>query len=101
MFDGPIEAEILKIYGRASSFAEEVLSSPRAVHAFNLGPRMSARYDKYLQEAYKLGMSKNIVYGPMMGSTYFVMFAGMGLAFWQGITLLVRGEIKDIGTVFT
>ncbi|THY81484.1 hypothetical protein D6C92_10355 [Aureobasidium pullulans] len=29
------------------------------------------------------------------------MFARMGLAFWQGIAKIARGEVDGIGTVFT
>jgi hypothetical protein len=25
----------------------------------------------------------------------------MGLAFWQGISMIARGEVENIGTVFT
>lgn len=61
---------------------------------------MIAKFDSYLQEAYSQGMRKNKLYGIVFGGQYFVVHAGMGLAFWQGIAMLDRGEIADLGTVF-
>jgi ATP-binding cassette subfamily B (MDR/TAP) protein 1 len=37
----------------------------------------------------------------MFAWQYFVIYAGMGLAFWQGIRMIARGEVDGIGTVFT
>uniref|UniRef100_A0A8H7TUH0 ABC transporter n=1 Tax=Bionectria ochroleuca TaxID=29856 RepID=A0A8H7TUH0_BIOOC len=99
--DAKIETDILKIYANAGSLAESVLGGIRTVHAFNLRPRIISKYDSYLQEAYKVGMKKNILYGFMFGGEYFVIYAGMGLAFWQGVGMIARNEVPNIGTVFT
>ncbi|CAH0022205.1 unnamed protein product [Clonostachys rhizophaga] len=99
--DAKIETDILKIYANAGSLAESVLGGIRTVHAFNLRPRIMSKYDAYLQEAYKVGMKKNILYGFMFGGEYFVIYAGMGLAFWQGVGMIARNEVPNIGTVFT
>ena len=99
--DSGIETRVLKIYSQAASFSEAALGNMHAIHAFSLGPRMAMRYDKYLQEARTLGNKKSPLYGIMFSSEWFVMFAGMGLAFWQGTTMIARGEVDDIGTIFT
>ncbi|KAH6984745.1 P-loop containing nucleoside triphosphate hydrolase protein [Ilyonectria sp. MPI-CAGE-AT-0026] len=99
--DAGIETQVLKIYAQAGAYAESVLGSVRTTHAFSLGPRMSDKYTKYLEDARILGYKKNLLYGIMFGGEYFVIFAGMGLAFWQGITMIARGEVESIGTVFT
>lgn len=101
IFDAKIETKILRAYARASAFAEAVLGSARTTHAFNLSPRMLSQYAEYLKEAQKLGASKSLLYGFMFGGEYFVLFAGMGLAFWQGISMIADGEVQNIGTVFT
>lgn len=101
VFDARIETKILKTYAQAGSFAEAVLGSVRTTHAFSLGPRMVSMYGKYLQDARVLGNKKNPLYGFMFAGEYFVMFAGMGLAFWQGIAMIARGEADDVGTIFT
>ncbi|KAH7143791.1 multidrug/pheromone exporter [Dactylonectria macrodidyma] len=99
--DAGIETQVLKIYAQAGAYAESVIGSVRTTHAFSLGPRMSDKYTKYLDDAKTLGYKKNLLYGIMFGGEYFVIFAGMGLAFWQGITMIARGEVDEIGTVFT
>ncbi|KAL4747255.1 hypothetical protein BDW72DRAFT_209714 [Aspergillus terricola var. indicus] len=98
--DAMIETKILQIYAQASSYAENILGGVRTLHAFSLQPRVMAKYDSYLQDAYAQGMKKNKLYGIVFGGQYFVVFAGMGLAFWQGIAMLDRDEISDLGTVF-
>ncbi|KAI5460121.1 P-loop containing nucleoside triphosphate hydrolase protein [Mariannaea sp. PMI_226] len=98
--DAVIETNMLQTYAQAGSYAESIFSGIRTVHAFNLRPRILAKYETYLKEAYTEGMKKNLLYGFIFGVEYFVLFAGMGLAFWQGIALIHRGEVDDIGTVF-
>ncbi|KAF5577862.1 leptomycin B resistance pmd1 [Fusarium pseudocircinatum] len=99
--DAAIETKILNLYGQAGSFVETVLASIRTTKAFGLAPRMSDRYSNILQEARVLGDRKNALYSFMFGGEYFVIFAGMSLAFWQGISMLARGEVSKIGTIFT
>ncbi|EIT80974.1 multidrug/pheromone exporter, ABC [Aspergillus oryzae 100-8] len=99
--DATIETKILQIYAHASSYAESVFGGVRTIQAFSLQPRVLAKYDSYLQHAYTQGMRKNKLYGMVFGGQYFVVYAGMGLAFWQGIAMFDRGEIPDLGTVFT
>ncbi|KAL4913702.1 P-loop containing nucleoside triphosphate hydrolase protein [Aspergillus aurantiobrunneus] len=83
--DALIETKILQVYAQAGSYAENILGSVRTLQAFSLRPR---------------GRRKNKLYGIVFGGQYFVVYAGMGLAFWQGIAMLDRSEISDLGTVF-
>ncbi|OGM48192.1 ABC multidrug transporter [Aspergillus bombycis] len=99
--DAIIETKILQIYAQASSYAESVLGGVRTFQAFSLQLRVMAKYDSYLQYAYTQGMKKNKLYGIVFGGQYFIVYAGMGLAFWQGVAMFDRGEISDLGTVFT
>lgn len=99
--DAIIETNILQTYAQAGSYAESIFGGIRTVHAFNLRPRVVAKYETYLNEAFAEGMKKNLLYGFIFGVEYFVIFAGMGLAFWQGIAMIHRGEVDNIGTVFT
>lgn len=98
--DAMIETKVLQVYAQAGSYAENVLGGIRTLHAFSLRPRVMAKYESYLEDAYSQGMRKNKLYGIVFGGQYFVVYAGMGLAFWQGIAMLDRGEISDLGTVF-
>lgn len=101
VFDSQIETQMLKVYAQAAAYAESVLASSRAIKAFSLESRIVQNYASYLCSARKLGDKKSPLYGVMFGAEYFVVYAGMGLAYWQGITMISRGEIDNIGTVFT
>ncbi|KAI5861122.1 P-loop containing nucleoside triphosphate hydrolase protein [Durotheca rogersii] len=96
-----IETDILKIYAQSGSYAETTLGGIRTVLAFSLRPRVVAAYDAFLQKAFNLGKKKSVLYGVLLGGEHFVMYGGMALAFWQGISFINRGEIPDLGTVFT
>ncbi|KAF4968346.1 hypothetical protein FSARC_4292 [Fusarium sarcochroum] len=99
--DAPVEAKVTGSYSQGNAFAQEVLASIRTVHAFWAQGRMKVRYDEYLEEAHQYGKKKSIVYGIMSSSTYFCMYGGNALAFWQGFRMYQGGEIDSVGTVFT
>ncbi|RSM07717.1 hypothetical protein CDV31_008497 [Fusarium ambrosium] len=101
IFDAVINNDLFRLYGQAGSYAENVLGATRTIHAFSLRGRVVGKYYSFLQEAYNRGMKKNKLYGVMFGGQYFVIYAGMGLAFWQGFAMMERGEVQDLGTVFT
>ncbi|KAM5353374.1 hypothetical protein ACJ41O_000024 [Fusarium nematophilum] len=101
IFDALINADLFRLYGQAGSYAENVLGGVRTIHAFSLRQRVVEKYYSFLQEAYRRGMEKNKLYGVMFGGQYFVIYAGMGLSFWQGFAMMDRGEVQDLGTVFT
>ncbi|KAF5988022.1 major facilitator family transporter protein [Fusarium bulbicola] len=99
--DAPIEAKVQGSYSQANVFAQEVMASIRTVHTFWAQGRMTVRYDDYLKEAHVHGKKKSFMYGVMSSSTYFCMYAGNALAFWQGFRMYQSGEIDSVGTVFT
>jgi ATP-binding cassette, subfamily B (MDR/TAP), member 1 len=99
--DAGIETSILKTYAQAGAFAESSLGNIQAIKAFSLERRIVNCYAKYLAQAHTLGNKKDILYGLLFAGEYFVMFAGIGLAFWQGLAMIARGEVNGIGTVFT
>jgi ATP-binding cassette subfamily B (MDR/TAP) protein 1 len=95
------ENQLLPIYSRAGQLAEEVFSTIRTVHAFWLHPLLSHKYDKILGEAMDVGMKKSPTYAVLFSTEFFCVYCGYGLAFWQGIRMFARGEIKQSGDVFT
>lgn len=95
------EGRITKIYSEAGLLAEEVFSSIATVHAFWLHPLMFKKYDALLAETERLGMKKSPNYGVMFSSSFFCVYAGYGLAFWQGIRMYISGEIAQPGTIIT
>ncbi|KAJ4313471.1 hypothetical protein N0V84_009396 [Fusarium piperis] len=99
--DAKIETKILKIQAQAGGYAESIFGGIRTIHAFSLRSRVVAKFDTFLRDVFREGKKKNLLYGVMFGGEYFVIYSGMGLAFWQGIAMIARGEVSDIGKVFT
>lgn len=95
-----INIEISKLHAQAGTYAENAIANIRTIHAFTLRSTIIEKYDKYLQEAYRRGLKKNKIYGLIFGGQYFVIYGGMGLAFWQGFAMMARGEVSDLGTIF-
>ncbi|KAF3048321.1 hypothetical protein E8E12_011686 [Didymella heteroderae] len=94
------EAQLLPIYSRAGSIAEEVFSTIRTVHSFWLNPLLSKRYDKLLGDAMEVGMKKSPNYAVLFSTEFFCVYSGYALAFWQGIRRYQSGEISESGDVF-
>ncbi|KXH49001.1 ATP-binding cassette sub-family B member 5 [Colletotrichum salicis] len=86
--DAMIDSKIFPIYAQAGTYAESILGSIRAVKAFSIESRIIEKYTTYLVSARRLGNKKSPLYGVMFGGQYFVIYAGSGLAFWQGIAMI-------------
>jgi ATP-binding cassette subfamily B (MDR/TAP) protein 1 len=95
------ETKIYTIYAKANSFAEGVLASARTVQAFEMRSRLVAKFDDYLKEAHGWGNKISPLLGLLFSAEYTIIFLGFGLAFWQGIRMLAKGEISSAGDVFT
>ncbi|KAL0935491.1 multidrug resistance protein [Colletotrichum truncatum] len=101
VLDYKSEIKIIKNNAQTDAYSESLLGSIRTIQAFNLRPRLLREYASYTQKTFDLSKSKNWLYGIMFGGEYFIIFAGMGLAFWQGVAMISRGEVAGFGTVFT
>jgi ATP-binding cassette subfamily B (MDR/TAP) protein 1 len=95
------ETKILEVHGQANSFAEGVLASARTVHAFEMRTRLVAKFDSYLIEARRVGDKISPLFGALFSIEYTIIYLGFGLAFWQGVQMLARGEIETPGQIFT
>ncbi|KAM3511063.1 hypothetical protein MY11210_005290 [Beauveria gryllotalpidicola] len=100
-FQAAIETKILDTHAQANSFAEGVLASARTVHAFEMRSRLVAKFDALLQEAHGLGNKNSPLFGALFSAEYTIIYLGFGLAFWQGVNMLARGEIQNSGQIFT
>jgi ATP-binding cassette subfamily B (MDR/TAP) protein 1 len=96
-----LETQILDLFGQANSFAEGVLASVRTVHAFEMRARLVAKFDEYLTKAHSIGDKISPLLGALFSIEYTIIYLGFGLAFWQGIQMLARGDIKTSGDIFT
>lgn len=95
------ETKILDTYAQANSFAEGVLASARTVHAFEMRSRLVAKFDSYLVEAHHWGDKISPLLGALFSIEYTIIYLGFGLAFWQGVQLLAKGDIETPGQIFT
>lgn len=95
------ETKILEVYAQANSFAEGVLASARTVHAFEMRARLVAKFDEYLAEAHHWGDKISPLFGALFSVEYTIIYLGFGLAFWQGVRMLARGDIDSSGDIFT
>lgn len=95
------ETKILEVYAQANSFAEGVLASARTVHAFEMRARLVAKFDGYLNEAHRWSDKNSALLGILFSTEYTIIYLGFGLAFWQGVHMLVRGDIDSSGDIFT
>ncbi|RYP72290.1 hypothetical protein DL771_004264 [Monosporascus sp. 5C6A] len=95
------ETKILEIYAQGNSFAEAVLASARTVHAFEMRARLVNKFDEYLTDAHKIGSKLSPLFGILFSAEYTIIYLGFGLAFWQGIRMLARGELDGSGDIFT
>lgn len=101
IIEAGLETKILEIHAQANSFAEGVLASARTVHAFEMRSRLVKKFDGYLTEAHQVGNKISPLFGILFSSEYCIIYLGFGLAFWQGVHMLGRGEIQTSGEIFT
>ncbi len=95
------ENQTMSIYSRGAQLAEEVFSTIRTTHAFWAYPKLSRKYEAVLDEAKAVGKKKGPNYAVLFSVEFFCVYAGYGLAFWQGIRMFQRGEISDPGKIVT
>ncbi|KAL4886137.1 P-loop containing nucleoside triphosphate hydrolase protein [Aspergillus karnatakaensis] len=99
--EASIETNVLKIQAQAGAFAESILSSTRTIQAFGLRSQLIRDFDKFLNASRELGNKKSPLFGCMFSAEYFIMYAGFGLCFWQGIKMIAGNEVDEPGDIFT
>ncbi|KAF5702669.1 ABC transporter [Fusarium globosum] len=95
------ETNILEIHSQANSFAENILSSARTIHAFEMRDRLVRKFNTYLTDAHHVGNKISPHFGTLLSAEYCIVYLGYGLAFWQGIRMFSKGEIDQPGEIFT
>ncbi|KAK3950540.1 P-loop containing nucleoside triphosphate hydrolase protein, partial [Pseudoneurospora amorphoporcata] len=99
--DAKQENEIMTINSRGSKLAEEVFTSVKTAHAFWAFPKLSRKYAAILDEAKAVGARKSLNYAVLFSVEFFCVYAGYGLAFWQGIRMYKEGEVSEPGQIVT
>ncbi|KAA8645148.1 ABC transporter ATP-binding protein [Aspergillus tanneri] len=95
------ENKILRVDAEAGSLAEEILASMKTVHAFSAFAKLTAKYESMAAESKRMGLSQSLNMAILYSAEFFCVYAGYGLAFWQGVRMYARGEITEAGTVVT
>ncbi|KAL8387003.1 hypothetical protein RB595_010231 [Gaeumannomyces hyphopodioides] len=95
------ETKVLETHAQANAYAEGILASIRTVHAFEMRNRIVGKFDEILTEAHNHGKKISVLLGTLFSAEYTIIYLGYGLAFWQGIHMMARGEIANSGEVFT
>ncbi|KAL2878303.1 hypothetical protein SGCOL_006272 [Colletotrichum sp. CLE4] len=95
------ETNILAMHAKANAFAENVISGLRAVNAFEIRSAMVDRFETHLADAHTVGKKSSPLLGFLFSAEYCIIYLGYGLAFWQGVRMLARGEIDAAGKIFT
>lgn len=101
MFDMVYEHKMFEIYNTSGSIAQEAFATIRTAHAFWAFPKLSRRFTNVLEDARQVGKKKSLIYAVLFSFEFFCIFAGYGLAFWQGMRMYASGEIRQPGTVVT
>lgn len=86
--------ESITAFANGGTLADEVLSSARTAVAFGLQDRLSKQYDEHLKKAEYYGFRLKAAVGFMIGGIMFLVYMSYALAFWQGSTFLLRGEMS-------
>lgn len=100
-FDAKYQTQMLQLWSLADTHAEDAISSMRTVTSFSAAPKIIDKFDELLAKAHKIGNRKSYLYAIMYSTEFFVIFAGYGLAFWQGVHMYDRGEISSPGPLVT
>ncbi|KAF7592531.1 hypothetical protein BBP40_012755 [Aspergillus hancockii] len=95
------ENQILHVNSIAGSLAEEVLASMKTVHAFSAFSKLTDKYDAHAKEAKRMGLTQSLNMAILYSAEFFFVYAGYGLAFWQGVRMYARGEINEPGKIIT
>lgn len=86
----------------AGQISQESLGAIRTVHSLNLQEYFSEKYQKALQEPYRLGKKGAHISGATRGGGHFVIFCAYALVFYIGALLIREGHLnfKEMVRVF-
>jgi ATP-binding cassette subfamily B (MDR/TAP) protein 1 len=97
--DTKLQSKLSDCYKQASSMVEEALGSIRSITALGAQPKILQKYIVYLEQAKSLGFRRSPVVSAQYSFTYAVLLCAYALAYYYGIHLFQKGEIKTGGRV--
>lgn len=87
------------VYSKASSIAEEALSSIVNVTALGAKDRIVEKFKRILTIASRYAIRRGPIEASIYGNMFFSMQSGYALALFYGVHLVSSGEVRDAGTV--
>ncbi|KAF7114974.1 hypothetical protein CNMCM5793_000744 [Aspergillus hiratsukae] len=87
------ETQILKVDAEAATLSEEVLSTMKTVHAFSAAAKLLAKYDSLAKQSRRLLHAQSWNGALLYSVEFFCVYCGYGLAFWQGVRLVILAVI--------
>lgn len=99
--DAKIEAKVRDLYSKASTLAEEALSSIPTILALDANGKLVAKYKQYVKDATSAGIWRGPLQASTYGNMFFAMHSTYALALYYGAQLVSRGEITSGGKVLT
>lgn len=90
----------LGAFSKASSVAEDILSSIRTTTAFGIQRRLSQKYDFHVDESFRYGVKAGRTIMLMVAGLWLIIYWTYGLAFWQGARFIADGT-GSVGSTVT
>ncbi|KAM0332155.1 hypothetical protein ACHAQA_002429 [Verticillium albo-atrum] len=90
---------ISKSEAKANAVASEAFSGIRMLSACGAEERITARYDRWVDDARRKGQATAPLLATQLGLIFFGIMGAFGLAFWHGTTMMLNGAIDDAGVV--
>ncbi|KAK2757909.1 hypothetical protein FQN54_004315 [Arachnomyces sp. PD_36] len=84
---------------KASSVANEALSTIRTIVACGAEGKLNARYAKWVKLATERGLKLAPVYGGNFAPSFFAMYANFALTFWFGAKEYAAGRVSNPGEI--
>lgn len=99
--DAKIDFNIRALYSKASTLAEEAISSITTILSLDGSKKLVDRYKTFVNGATSIALWRGPLQSMIYGNMWFAVHSIYGLALFYGARLLNWGEIKSGGTVLT
>jgi len=99
--DAKIESNVRNLYSKASTLAEEALSSPGTILSLGAVEKIVNKYKPFVKSATSVALWRGPLQACTYGNMWFAIHSIYGLALFYGAHLKAWGDIKSGGTVLT
>jgi len=99
--DAKIESNVRDLYSKASTFAEEALSSPATIISLGAVEKFVNKYNTFVKKATSVALWRGPLQACTYGNMWLAVYSVYALALFYGSHLRARDDIKNGGTVIT